>query len=406
MSGNFVHLHVHTEYSLLDGFTVVNKVMDRVAELGMNAIAITDHGTMFGIVDFYKAAKKKGIKPIIGCEVYTAARKMEDKDPQKDKHQGHLVLLAKNQEGYQNIIKLVSNGFLNGFYYKPRIDYEELSKYSKGLIGLSGCLGGDINRLLLQDQYEMAKSLALKLKDIFEEDSFYLELQDHNMEEQKKVNLDLIKLGKETGIPLVATNDVHYINREDAQVHDILLCIQTGKIIEDEERMKFPNDEFYLKSPEEMEEIFKSVPEAISNTLKIAEKCNVDFDFDRIHLPEYEVPDHTCKIDYLKNICYQGLQDRYDRVTDKLKSRLEEELSVIESMGYIEYFLIVWDFIRYAKENKIPVGPGRGSAAGSIVAYTLGITDIDPIKYNLIFERFLNPERVSMPDIDIGATRL
>ncbi len=406
MSGNFVHLHVHTEYSLLDGFTVVDKVMDRVAELGMNAIAITDHGTMFGIVDFYKAAKKKGIKAIIGCEVYTAARKMEDKDPQKDKHQGHLVLLAKNQEGYQNIIKLVSNGFLNGFYYKPRIDYEELSKYSKGLIGLSGCLGGDINRLLLQDQYEMAKSLALKLKDIFEEDSFYLELQDHNMEEQKKVNLDLIKLGKETGIPLVATNDVHYINRKDAQVHDILLCIQTGKIIEDEERMKFPNDEFYLKSPEEMEEIFKSVPEAISNTVKIAEKCNVDFDFDRIHLPEYEVPDHTCKIDYLKNICYQGLQDRYDRVTDKLKSRLEEELSVIESMGYIEYFLIVWDFIRYAKENKIPVGPGRGSAAGSIVAYTLGITDIDPIKYNLIFERFLNPERVSMPDIDIGATRL
>ena len=401
MNTGFVHLHVHTEYSLLDGFTTIDKMMDKVKELGMDAVAITDHGAMFGVVDFYKAAKAKGIKPIIGCEVYTAARTMEDRDPQKDKNQGHLVLLAENQEGYQNLIELVSNGFLKGFYYKPRIDYDELSKHSKGLIGLSGCLAGDIHRLLLQDQYEMAKSLASRLKNIFKEGSFYLELQDHNMQEQKKVNLQLIKLGKELDIPLVATNDVHYINKEDAEVHDILLCIQTGKIKEDTDRMKFPNDEFYLKSPEEMKEIFAFAPEAISNTVKIADRCDVDFDFNTIHLPEYEVPHDISKPDYLKKICFEGLNRRYNPVTKELEERLNTELSVIESMGYVEYFLIVWDFIRYAKDNKIPVGPGRGSAAGSIVAYTLGITDIDPIKYNLIFERFLNPERVSLPDIDI-----
>ncbi|HZX21397.1 MAG TPA: DNA polymerase III subunit alpha [Clostridia bacterium] len=401
MGNGFVHLHVHTEYSLLDGFTVIDKMMDKVKELGMDAIAITDHGAMFGVVDFYKAAKEKGIRPIIGCEVYTAARTMEDRDPQRDKDQGHLVLLAKNQEGYQNLIELVSNGFLKGFYYKPRIDYNELSKFSKGLIGLSGCLAGDINRLLLQDQYKMAKDLALRLKNMFEKDSFYLELQDHNMDEQKKVNLQLIKLGKELNIPLIATNDVHYINKEDAEVHDILLCIQTGKIKEDTDRMKFPNNEFYLKSPEEMEQIFAFAPEAISNTVKIAEQCNVDFDFDTIHLPEYRVPDDISKLDYLKKICFEGLDRRYDSVTEDLEDRLNMELSIIESMGYIEYFLIVWDFIKYAKDNKIPVGPGRGSAAGSIVAYVLGITDIDPIKYNLIFERFLNPERISLPDIDI-----
>ncbi len=401
MNTGFVHLHVHTEYSLLDGFTTIDKMMDKVKELGMDAVAITDHGAMFGVVDFYKAAKTKGIKPIIGCEVYTAARTMEDRDPQKDKNQGHLVLLAENQEGYQNLIELVSNGFLKGFYYKPRIDYDELSKHSGGLIGLSGCLAGDIHRLLLQDQYEMAKSLASRLKNIFKEGSFYLELQDHNMQEQKKVNLQLIKLGKELDIPLVATNDVHYINKEDAEVHDILLCIQTGKIKEDTDRMKFPNDEFYLKSPEEMKEIFAFAPEVISNTVKIADRCDVDFDFNTIHLPEYEVPHDISKPDYLKKICFEGLNRRYNPVTKELEDRLNTELSVIESMGYVEYFLIVWDFIRYAKDNKIPVGPGRGSAAGSIVAYTLGITDIDPIKYNLIFERFLNPERVSLPDIDI-----
>lgn len=401
MNTGFIHLHVHTEYSLLDGFSVIDKTIDKVKELGMNAVAITDHGAMFGVVDFYKAAKKKGIKPIIGCEMYTAARTMENKDPQKDKNQGHLVLLAKNQEGYQNLVELVSNGFLRGFYYKPRIDYEELSKFSKGLIGLSGCLAGDINRLLLGGQYKMAKDLALKLKDIFEEDCFYLELQDHNTEEQKRINPQLIKLGKELDIPLVATNDVHYINKEDAETHDILLCIQTGKTKEDTDRMKFPNNEFYLKSPGEMKQIFASVPEAISNTVKIAEQCNVDFDFDTIHLPEYRVPYDISKFDYLKKICFEGLERRYSPVTEELKDRLDKELAVIESMGYIEYFLIVWDFIKYAKDNKIPVGPGRGSAAGSIVAYTLGITDIDPVKYGLIFERFLNPERISLPDIDI-----
>ncbi len=401
MSNNFVHLHVHTEYSLLDGFTVINKAMDRVKELGMNAIAITDHGSMFGVVDFYKAAKKKGIKPIIGCEVYTAPRKMVDKDPQRDKNQGHLVLLAKNEEGYQNIIKLVSNGFLEGFYYKPRIDYDELAKYSSGIICLSACLAGDIQQFLLQDQYEQAKTLALRLKAMFEEDSFYLELQDHNMPEQKKVNLELLKLSKETGIPLVATNDAHYINKEDAKAHDILLCIQTGKLIEDKERMRFPNDEFYLKAPEEMIKLFDFAPEAISNTVKIAEQCNFDFDFNTIHLPEYQVSEDISKADYLRKLCFEGLNRRYSPVTDELENRLKEELSVIENMGYVEYFLIVWDFIKYAKDNKIPVGPGRGSAAGSIVAYTLGITDVDPIQYNLIFERFLNPERVSMPDIDI-----
>lgn len=401
MENKFVHLHVHTEYSLLDGLTVIDKVMDRAIDLGMNAIAITDHGSMFGVVDFYKAAKKKGIKPIIGCEVYTAPRKMSDKDPQKDKNQGHLVLLAKNHEGYQNIIKLVSNGFLEGFYYKPRIDYDELSKYSSGIVCLSACLGGDIQRLLLQDQYESAKNLALQLKDMFEEDSFYLELQDHNMPEQKKVNSSLLKLSQETKIPLVATNDVHYINKEDAEAHDILLCIQTGKIKEDTQRMKFPNDEFYLKSPEEMSKIFNFAPEAISNSVKIADICNVDFDFNTIHLPEYDAPENISKADYLRKLCFEGLNNRYKDVTEKLKNRLNRELSVIEEMGYVEYFLIVWDFIKYAKDNNIPVGPGRGSAAGSIVAYTLGITDVDPIKYSLIFERFLNPERVSMPDIDI-----
>lgn len=401
MSNQFVHLHVHTEYSLLDGFTVINKVMDRVKEMGMNAIAITDHGSMFGVVDFYKAAKKNGIKPIIGCEVYTSPRGMMDKDPQKDKNQGHLVLLAKNEEGYQNIIKMVSNGFLEGFYYKPRIDYDELERHSKGIICLSACLAGDIQQLLLQDQYESAKALAVRLNTMFEEDSFYLELQDHNMEEQKKVNLGLVKLSRETGIPLVATNDAHYINKEDAKAHDILLCIQTGKLVEDRERMRFPNDEFYLKSPEEMMKLFDFAPEAISNTLKIAEQCNFDFDFNTIHLPEYHVPQDVNKGDYLRELCFEGLNKRYTPVTEELESRLEGELSVIEKMGYVEYFLIVWDFIKYAKDNGIPVGPGRGSAAGSIVAYTLGITDVDPIKYNLIFERFLNPERISMPDIDI-----
>ncbi|SNS90092.1 DNA polymerase III catalytic subunit, DnaE type [Anaerovirgula multivorans] len=401
MSKGFAHLHVHTEYSLLDGFTTINKVMDRVKELGMKAIAITDHGTMFGVVDFYKAAIKKGIKPIIGCEVYTASRGMRDKDPNKDKYQGHLVLLAKNMEGYQNLLKLVSHSYLYGFYYKPRVDYEELAKYSDGLIALSACLAGDIQQHLMKNNYEKAKEIALQLQDIYGKDNFYLELQDHGLKEQKEVNYQLLKLSRETKIPLVATNDVHYVNKEDAEPHDILLCIQTGKIQEDKDRMKFPNEEFYLKSTEEMRDLFPYAEEALENTGKIAEDCNVEFDFNTIHLPQYDTPEGYDVQEYLRKLCYEGLEQRYKNPAETLKDRLEYELKVIEEMGYAEYFLIVWDFIKYAKDNSIPVGPGRGSAAGSIVAYTLGITDIDPIRYNLIFERFLNPERISMPDIDI-----
>ncbi|MCC5910204.1 MAG: DNA polymerase III subunit alpha [Clostridiaceae bacterium] len=398
---SFVHLHVHTEYSLLDGFTRIDKVMDRAKELGMKAIAITDHGTMFGVVDFYKAAIKKGIKPIIGCEVYTAARGMQDKNPSKDKNQGHLVLLARNQEGYQNLIKLVSKAYIDGFYYKPRVDYEELEKCSEGLIVLSSCLAGDVQQHLLKGDYESAKKLAIKLQDIYGEENFYLELQDHGIREQKEVNQQLIKLSRETGIPLVASNDVHYIHKEDGDAHDILLCIQTGKIQEDTERMKFPNQEFYLKSPEEMEKLFPYAKDALENTVKIAERCNVEFDFNTIHLPQYDTPKDYTVQEYLRFLCHEGLKERYKNPSEKIQKRLEYELKVIEEMGYCEYFLIVWDFIKYAKDHNIPVGPGRGSAAGSIVAYTLGITDIDPIKYSLIFERFLNPERVSMPDVDI-----
>jgi DNA polymerase III subunit alpha len=400
-TGDFVHLHVHTEYSLLDGFTTINKVMDRVKELGMNAIAITDHGSMFGVVEFYKAAVKKGLKPIIGCEVYTAPRKMHDRDPVKDKYQGHLVLLAKNQKGYQNLIRLVSKSYLQGFYYKPRVDLEELEKHSDGLIALSACLAGDVAQQLLGQQLEKARELALKLQSIFGKENFYLEIQDHGLLEQKQINHLLIQLSRETGIPLVATNDVHYINREDAEAHDILLCIQTGKVQEDTDRMKFANDEFYLKTQEEMAALFPNVKEALENTVKIAKQCNVEFDFNTVHLPEYALPVGFTAQEYLTFLCREGLERRYKEVTVELEKRLEYELKVIKEMGYIEYFLIVWDFIKYAKDNKIAVGPGRGSAAGSIVAYTLGITDIDPIRYNLIFERFLNPERISMPDIDI-----
>ena len=401
MLKDFVHLHVHTEYSLLDGFTTINKVMDRVKSLGMKSIAITDHGSMFGVVDFYKAAIKKGIKPIIGCEVYTASRGMRDKDPNKDKNQGHLVLLAKDNEGYQNLIKLVSHSYIYGFYYKPRVDYEELQKYSKGIIALSGCLAGDIQRYILEDNYDKAYEIALNLQKIYGEGNFYLELQDHGLKEQRQINYQLLKLSKETGIPLVATNDVHYTHQEDAKAHDILLCIQTGKILQDTDRMKFPNDEFYLKSPQEMEELFPYAKEAIKNTVSIAERCNVEFEFNNIYLPEYYPPEGFEVREYLKKLCYEGLKKRYKNISIELTERLEYELGVIREMGYCEYFLIVWDFIQYAKKSGIPVGPGRGSAAGSIVAYTLGITDVDPIAYNLIFERFLNPERISLPDIDI-----
>ncbi|OPJ54987.1 DNA polymerase III subunit alpha [Alkalithermobacter paradoxus] len=401
MEKEFVHLHVHTEYSLLDGFARIDKVINRAKQLNMKAIAITDHGCMFGVIDFYKKAKKEGIKPIIGCEVYTASRSLKDKDPNFDKYQGHLVLLAKNMTGYKNIIKLVSKAYIEGFYYKPRVDYDELRNHSEGVIALSACLGGDIQQSLLNRNYEKAKKLAIELESIFGKDNFYLEIQDHNMKEQKEVNLSLLKLSKETNIPLVATNDVHYVNKEDSKVHDILLCIQTGKTLQDENRMKFESDEFYLKSPDEMYELFSYVPKALENSVKIANMCNLEFDFNQIHLPKYDVPQGYTPRTYLRMLCEKGINERYENPSEDILSRLNYELEVIENMGYVEYFLIVWDFINFSKEHNIMVGPGRGSAAGSIVSYALKITDIDPIKYGLIFERFLNPERISLPDIDI-----
>ena len=396
-----MHLHVHTEYSLLDGANRIKDLIKRTKELGMDSIAITDHGVMYGVVEFYKEAVNSGVKPILGCEVYTAKRTRHDKQGNIDSEPGHLVLLAKNNQGYKNLMKIVSIGFTEGFYYKPRIDFEVLERYSEGLIALSACLSGDVPKALLNNDFEKAKKIALKFNDIFGKDNFYLEIQSNGIEEQKLVNSQLIKLSKETGIPLVATNDAHYLRKEDARAHEILLCIQTGKSINDEDRMKFPSDDFYVKSPEEMEEFFVNIPEAISNTVKIAEMCNVELEFGKLHLPKFSVPDDKDAYEYLKELCYEGLKRQYgENFEDKIE-RLEYELSVIKQMGYVDYFLIVSDFIRYAKNNNIPVGPGRGSAAGSLVAYCLGITNIDPLKYNLLFERFLNPERVTMPDIDI-----
>ncbi len=401
MSKDFVHLHVHTEYSLLDGFSRIKNLVNRAKELNMSAVAITDHGCMFGAIDFFKVAKKEGIKPIIGCEVYTAPRGMKDKDPNFDKSQGHLILLAKDTTGYQNLIKLVSAAYVQGFYYKPRVDIDEIKKHSEGIIALSACLAGDVSQALMNRNYDKAKNIALKYKEIFGEENYYLEIQDHNLPEQKEVNRELIRLSKEIGIGLVATNDVHYVRKEDSKIHDILMCIQMGKTVNDPARMRFGSDEFYLKSREEMEEIFPEVQEALDNTSKIAQMCNVEFDFNTIHLPQYDVPDGYTPQEYLRMLCFKGLKERYKKPSQEILDRLEYELGVIEKMGYVEYFLITWDFINFARENSIMVGPGRGSAAGSIVSYTLYITDIDPIKYSLLFERFLNPERVSMPDIDI-----
>lgn len=397
----FVHLHVHTEYSLLDGACRISDLLDKCKELNMPGIAITDHGAMYGVIDFYKEAKARGLKPVIGCEVYVAPRRMQDKEANKDSSYSHLVLLAENQAGYKNLIALSSAGFTEGFYYKPRIDYDLLAKHSKGLIGLSGCLAGDIQRLLLQDRYKEALELTLRLKSIFDPDCFFLELQDHGLTEQQKVNRELVKLSRETGVPLVATNDVHYIGREDAYAQDVLLCIQTGKTVDDPDRMRFETREFYLKSPEEMYVVFRDNEEALLNTVKIFERCNVDFDFSKVHLPKFDVPDGKDAYEYLSELCYEGLRRKYPEITDEIKARLQYELDTIRQMGYVDYFLIVWDFIRYARDNGIMVGPGRGSAAGSLVAYTLDITQIDPLKYGLLFERFLNPERISMPDIDI-----
>jgi len=397
----FTHLHVHTEYSLLDGAARIPDVVARAKELGMDSLAITDHGCMFGVIDFYRECKKQGIKPVIGCEVYTAARKMTDKDADKDKYQGHLVLLAKDNEGYKNLIKIVSQGYTKGYYYKPRIDKDVLRAHSKGIIALSACLAGKVQQCLLNRDYDGARTEALALDEIFGHGNFYLELQDQGLDEEAMINPMLVKLSRELDIPLAATNDVHYVNQEDAEWHDVLLAIQTATNIDDENRMRFPNDQFYLKSEDEMRKTFAYAPDAIDNTHKIAEMCNVEFTFGEYHLPEFIPPEGKTNKEYLREVCQGGLERRYDEITEELQQRLDYELDVIETMGYVEYFLIVWDFINFAKTNGIMVGPGRGSAAGSLVAYSLQITDIDPVRYSLIFERFLNPERVSMPDIDI-----
>lgn len=396
---DFVHLHVHTEYSLLDGSGKIHDLIARAKELGMKSIAITDHGVMYGCVDFYKAAKEQGIKPIIGCEIYVASKSMYDKSNNKENNTYHLVLLVKNEIGYKNLMKIVSKASIDGFYYKPRVDHDYLKEHSEGIIASSACLGGEVQAALLNGNRKKAEEIALLYKDIFK-DGFYLELQNHGIKEQLAVNEELIKLSKELNIPLICTNDVHYINKEDAKAHDILLCVQTGKTVDEENRMRYPTDEFYLKSPEEMYEIFSYIPEALENTVKIAEQCNFDYEFHVSKLPKFPLPNGVNAYDYLRENCYKGLKERYKTISKELTDRLEYELEVIKSMGYVDYFLIVWDFIRFARENQIPVGAGRGSAAGSLVAYTLGITKIDPLKYGLIFERFLNPDRVSMPDID------
>ena len=398
---SFTHLHVHTEYSLLDGASRIGSLVRKAAELGMDSLAITDHGVMFGVIDFYKEARKAGIHPVIGCEVYTAARSRFDRDPEKDKRRGHLILLAENNDGYKNLIRIVSRSFTEGFYYKPRVDRELLRRFSGGIIATSACLAGDVQRKLLEGDYEGAKQTALEFQDIFGEDHFFLELQDHQMAEDARVNPQLIRMSRETGIRLIATNDVHYTDREDAGYHDVLLCIQTSSYLTDQDRMKFPNDQFYLKSEEEMRALFPEIPEAIDNTQEIAERCQVDFEFGQLHLPQFIPPEPYDTESYLRMLCREGAVERYGTITEEIRERLEYELGTIVKMGYVEYFLIVWDFINYAKSKDIPVGPGRGSAAGSVAAYCLRITDIDPLKYNLIFERFLNPERVSMPDIDV-----
>lgn len=395
----WVSLHQHTGYSLLDSSAKIPDLIRRTKELGMDSIAITDHGVMYGCVEFYQEAKEQGIKPIIGCEIYVVPKSMHVKVNDKENDIYHLVLLVKNEQGYENLMKIVSKASIEGFYYKPRVDHEVLREHSEGLIALSACLGGEIQAYILQDNIQKSEKTALLYKEIFK-DGFYLELQYHGMKEQLKVNKEIIEMSKRLDIPLVATNDVHYIKKEDYRSHDILLCIQTAKTVDEEERMRYPSDEFYLKSPKEMYEIFSHVPEALENTVKIAEQCNFDYEFHKSKLPNFPLSEGTDHYEYLKNVCLKGLEERYEAITEELIQRLEYELGVIKQMGYVDYFLIVWDFIRFAVESGIPTGPGRGSAAGSLVSYTLGITKIDPIKYNLLYERFLNPERISMPDID------
>ena len=402
----FTHLHVHTEYSLLDGSSKIKELVHRAKELGMDSLAITDHGVMYGAIEFYKAALAEGINPILGCEVYVAPGSRFDREAAKgaedDSRYHHLVLLAENDEGYQNLVKIVSKGFTEGFYYKPRVDYEVLRTYSKGVIALSACLAGVVPYFLRRGLYEEAKKEALILQDIFGKGNFFLELQDHGIPEQQTVNTGLLRMSKELSIDLVATNDVHYIYDTDAEAHDILLCIQTGKKVADEDRMRYEGGQYYLKSAEEMAELFPYAREAIENTHKIAERCHVEIEFNHYKLPHFEVPEGFTSEGYLRHLCQEGLVHRYGEEAGKYQKRLDYELDTIVTMGFVDYFLIVWDFIKYAKDHGIPVGPGRGSAAGSLVAYSLNITDlIDPIRYNLIFERFLSPGRVTMPDIDV-----
>ena len=397
---SFVHLHVHTEYSLLDGACRISGMMERVKELGQDAIAITDHGVMYGCIDFYKAAKAAGVKPIIGCEVYVARRSMSDRVHGFDNDPYHLVLLCENRKGYENLCLLVSEAFMHGFYGKPRVDLDLLRKHHEGLIATSACLAGGVQRFLLDEDYNQAKRYALSLADIFGEGNFFLELQDHNIPEQRAVNQGILRLARETGLPLVATNDAHYLRREDAAMQDVLLCIQTGKTVDDTNRMKFQTEEFYLKSEEEMRQLFPNCEEAFENTVKIADRCNLEFVFNEYHLPSFPVPEGYTNEAYFRKLCMDGFAERYTDPPASYLERLEYEIGVISRMGYVNYYLIVWDFIRYAKEQGIPVGPGRGSGAASIVAYCMHITEVDPMKYALIFERFLNPERVSMPDFD------
>ena len=398
---SFVHLHVHTEYSLLDGAARIKNAVKKAARLGMPALAVTDHGVMFGVVDFYKACLKEGVKPVLGCEVYVAPRTMADRSPRVDDSPFHLVLLAENEEGYRNLLKLVSMGYTEGFYYKPRVDKEVLAAHSRGLIALSGCIAGEVASRVLAGSPEKALQAAMEYRDIFGAGNYYLELQDHGFEEQRIANRELLKISKKTGIPLVTTNDVHYVDKEHAEMQDVLLCIQTGKTVDDPSRMKFQSQELFLKSREEMELNFGEVREAMDITLAIAERCNVGLTFGELVLPDYTVPEGDTVDTYLEKLCHRGLNRRYGDMSETVRKRMEFELKVIKQMGYSGYFLIVWDMIQYGRDNDIPVGPGRGSAAGSLVAYTLGITDIDPLRYGLLFERFLNPERVSMPDIDM-----
>jgi len=393
---DFVHLHLHTEYSLLDGAVSIDNLVKKAEEYDMPAVALTDHGVMFGAIKFYQQLKEAGIKPIIGCEVYVTEDHTARDHRQNELN--HLVLLAENKQGYKNLLELVSKSWLEGFYYKPRVDKEQLKEYSAGLICLSSCLAGEISTLIQQRHFEKARQAAGEYKEIFGADNFFLELQDHGLREEKEVNTHLVKLSEKLDIPLVATNDVHYLEQDDAQLHDVLLCIQTGKDVSDEDRMEFPNDQFYFKSPEEMEKLFADYPSSLENTVEIAERCQLDFDFDQTLLPDYQVPEGETLESYLQKLAYQGAEEKYGEITSKVEDRLEYELEIINQMGYPAYFLIVRDFVKYAKEQDIIVGPGRGSAASSLVSYALDITDIDPLEYDLLFERFLNPERVSMPD--------